>query len=146
MCYPVFKHITEVTTGSIARPHKTCEAPRPQGGASRKGYYHIHIVSLHPAYPALAGPGDVPDKNPLGKGLEAHSTAFSIQHLGSFSFISPRFPTPSWHLRSLLRPDRQRWDSGLFLSLPATSHKNRRFSIADAQGRGHPPAHIPDNL
>jgi len=32
------------------------EAPRPQGGASRKGNL-IYIVPLDPAYPALAGRG-----------------------------------------------------------------------------------------
>jgi hypothetical protein len=35
--------------------HAVCEAPRPQGGASRKGNF-IHIVPLHPAEKAgLAG-------------------------------------------------------------------------------------------
>ncbi len=40
-----------------------CEAPRPQGGASRKGNF-VHIVPLDPAYKAgLAGHVPVKVKN-----------------------------------------------------------------------------------
>ena len=52
--------------------HKACEAPRPQGGASRRGSF-VRIVPLDPAYKAgLAG--HLPVKKPLGKGWEVRPT------------------------------------------------------------------------
>jgi hypothetical protein len=44
------------STLSYQGPLERSEAPRPQGGASRRGNF-VHIVPLDPAYPALAGRG-----------------------------------------------------------------------------------------
>ena len=55
--------------GHIRPPNdvRVCEAPRPQGGASRKGNF-VHIVPLDPAYKAgLAG--HVPAKTAKDLGL-----------------------------------------------------------------------------
>jgi hypothetical protein len=40
----------------VGKLKQKSEAPRPQGGASRKGSF-VHIVPLNPVYPALAGRG-----------------------------------------------------------------------------------------
>jgi hypothetical protein len=51
-------------TGTFRRKSTTkdSEAPRPHGGASRRGSF-VHIVPLDPAYPALAGRCTVRPKN-----------------------------------------------------------------------------------